>query len=155
MTTRKILSLALIACSSLTLLTAVGCENSSNIAGPELGQEKLRSVKPIGVESEYDLRVEEIRSLAETGDVEAAAEATNSLFADLSRDAESGAVGQAEVEDVATATQNAVQDIDIDISFGTNKKCDAQFNCVADEQMCLIVIWRVDEVGGGKNCFNF
>ncbi len=155
MNIRKALSLAVVALSLFALATAVGCGEESSIQGPTSVSGKAIQSGPVGSAPEYEVRVDEIAELASSGNVRGAAKATNALFRDLGESVGSGEVSSSDAEGVIEATQTAVQDIDIDIEFGTNKKCSATFTCVKDTQMCLIVTWHVEDVGGGTNCFNF
>lgn len=103
----------------------------------------------------YDVRLQEVRTLASAGEVSATVEALDGLFAELGAAAESGTVSESQVVDYASTAQSLVEKIDIDVHFGTDEKCSATFTCVEDTQMCVSVTWRVKGTGGGRNCYNF
>jgi hypothetical protein len=152
------LTLSALACSVAGMLAAAGCgEQPTTSATPaafELhgaaGAAVVREPAP-----SYEARLDEISQLASEGDVAGAAKAVNSLLADVEKDVQEGRTTAEAGLDVAAGAQQAVIDIDIDVHFGTNEKCDAQFNCTKAQQMCVTVTWHVEGVGGGRNCFNW
>lgn len=154
---RRLITLTMATCSFAVVLTAGCSEQPGSDSSPLAVSLQKESSVAIGREpaSSYESRLEELRLLAATGDVKATADATNSLLSQVDSDVEAGRTTADEGLAVAQGAQQAVIDVDIDVHFGTNEKCDAQFNCTKAKQMCVTVTWHVEGVGGGRNCYNW